>query len=92
VGSCHHGMARVEVADGGTASSMEGSVEYIEYKSADSRQGVVLQLGGCASCCQLLTVKAGFVTKHEHVPRTWTDNLLWTGSSWLRIGSGGGHL
>jgi hypothetical protein len=27
VGSCHHGMARPQVADGGTASDMEGSCE-----------------------------------------------------------------
>ena len=27
---CHHGMARPQVADGGTASNMEGSCEYIE--------------------------------------------------------------
>jgi hypothetical protein len=26
----HHGMARPQVADGGTASSMEGNCEYIE--------------------------------------------------------------
>jgi hypothetical protein len=26
----HHGMARPQVADGGTASNMEGSCEYIE--------------------------------------------------------------
>jgi hypothetical protein len=30
VGPCHHGMARPQVADGGTASDMEGSSEYIE--------------------------------------------------------------
>jgi hypothetical protein len=30
VGPCHHGMARPEVEDGGTASNMEGSCEYIE--------------------------------------------------------------
>jgi len=30
VGPCHHGMARPQVADGGTASDMEGSCEYIE--------------------------------------------------------------
>ena len=30
VGPCHHGMARPRVADGGTASNMEGSCEYIE--------------------------------------------------------------
>ena len=29
-GSFHHGMARPQVADGGTASSMEGSCVYIE--------------------------------------------------------------
>ena len=27
VGPCHHGMARPQVADGGTASDMEGSYE-----------------------------------------------------------------
>jgi hypothetical protein len=27
VGSCHHGMARPQVADGGTASYLEGSCE-----------------------------------------------------------------
>ena len=27
---CHHGMARPQVADGGTASNMEGGCEYIE--------------------------------------------------------------
>jgi len=30
VGPCHHGMARPQVADEGTASDMEGSCEYIE--------------------------------------------------------------
>jgi hypothetical protein len=41
-------MARPQVADGGTASDMEDSCECIEYAAADSRHGVVLQLGGCA--------------------------------------------
>jgi hypothetical protein len=27
VGPCHHGMARPQVTDGGTASDMEGSYE-----------------------------------------------------------------
>jgi len=27
VSPCHHGMARPQVADGGTASNMEGSCE-----------------------------------------------------------------
>jgi hypothetical protein len=27
VGPCHHGMARPQVADGGTTSDMEGSCE-----------------------------------------------------------------
>jgi hypothetical protein len=30
VGPCHHGMARSQVADGGTASDMEGSSEQIK--------------------------------------------------------------
>jgi len=43
-------MARPQVADGGTASSMEGNYEYIEWAVADSRQGVALQIGGLAKC------------------------------------------
>ena len=43
VGPCHHGMERFQVADGGTASDMEGSREKIEQAFADSRQGVVLE-------------------------------------------------
>ena len=34
MGPCHHVMARPQVADGETASNMEGSCEYIE-KAAD---------------------------------------------------------
>jgi len=30
VGPCHHSMARLQVADGGTASDTEGRREYIE--------------------------------------------------------------
>jgi hypothetical protein len=33
MGPSHHGMARPRFADGGTAFSMEGSCEYIEYRS-----------------------------------------------------------
>ena len=45
VGSFHHGMARPQVADRGTASDKEGSCEKIESAVADSRRGVFLQLG-----------------------------------------------
>ena len=50
MGPCHHGMARPQVADEGTASIMEGSCEYIEYAVTENRQGVVQQLGGWARC------------------------------------------
>ena len=30
MGPCHHGMAGPLVADGGTASNVDGSCEYIE--------------------------------------------------------------
>ena len=50
MGLCHHGMASPQVADGGTDSSMEDSCEYSEQAVADSRQGVVLQLGGWVRC------------------------------------------
>jgi hypothetical protein len=38
-------MARIQVVDGGTASNMEGSCEYIELVVADSGHGLVLQVG-----------------------------------------------
>ena len=50
MGSCHHGMARPRVADGGTASSIEGSCEYIVLVVTVSLQGVDLQFGGWARC------------------------------------------
>ena len=46
MGPCHHGMARPQVADGGTAANVESSCEYTKKAVADLRQGVVLQLGG----------------------------------------------
>ena len=45
MGACHRGMARPQVADGGTASNMAGSCEYIDFAVADSRQGVSSSLG-----------------------------------------------
>jgi hypothetical protein len=49
-GPCRHGMASPQVADGGTASNMEGSCKYFEQAVANSRQGMVVQLGGWARC------------------------------------------
>jgi hypothetical protein len=46
----YHGVARPRVADGGTASCMNGSCKYMEKVVADSRQGLVLQLGCWARC------------------------------------------
>jgi len=46
--SARHGRPRI--ADGGTASDMEGSCKNIEKAVEDSQQGVVLQLGGWARC------------------------------------------
>ena len=50
VGPCHHCMARPQVAEGGSASSMEGSCEYTEQEASDGRQGVILHLVGWARC------------------------------------------
>jgi hypothetical protein len=51
-----HGLRHPYVADGGTASNMEGSCEYNEA-AADNRQGVVLQLGGSVRCQQFPIIK-----------------------------------
>jgi len=42
---CHLGMVHPQVAEGGTASNMKGTCEYIEQAVADIRHGLVLQLG-----------------------------------------------
>ena len=57
VGSCHHRMARPQVANGGTACNMEGCCEYIEYAVADSGQGVFLQRGFGESCQQVALLR-----------------------------------
>jgi hypothetical protein len=43
-------MALSQVADERTVANVEGSCEYIEKAVVDGRQGMVLQLGGCARC------------------------------------------
>jgi len=45
VGPYHHGTARPHVADGGTASDMEGSCEYIEKQSRTADEGWSSSLG-----------------------------------------------
>jgi hypothetical protein len=51
---------------------MVGSCEYIEEAVADSRQGVVLQLGSSAWRCQL-TIKSKLVTKCDKELRTLSE-------------------
>ena len=75
-----------------------------QWRTAD--KGWSFSLGGKARCWQRLTITKDTYTKCTHEPRTWTDTLvrhkrrktdnwdvgMWTGSSWLRIGTGGRHL
>jgi len=60
VGPCHYDTGRPQVAAAETVSDMQDSCEYTEYAVADA-QGVVLQLGWCARCRQLLTVKTALL-------------------------------
>ena len=64
-------MERPQIVDEGTAPNMEGDCEYIQLEVADSRQGVVFQLGVWASCKQLFTVKVSgyemFTQKASHL-------------------------
>jgi hypothetical protein len=43
-------MVHPQIADGGTASNMQGSGKYIEQEVMDSQQEVFLQLGGWVRC------------------------------------------
>jgi len=83
-------MAPPQVAAGGTASNVERSCEYIELAVADSRQEVVLQLGGWARCWQLLSVKTYPVAKQsKSKPRTWTDTFVRPMMDLQEMGCGG---
>jgi hypothetical protein len=42
---CHHGMAGPQVADGGTASDMEGRCQYIEKQSGTADKGCSSSFG-----------------------------------------------
>jgi hypothetical protein len=81
ISPCHQCTALPQVADGGTASNMEGTCEYIEEAVADSRQGVVLQLGGWTKCWQLLTGKTRFVNivRVRRVVWLQTPTVFWVG-------------
>jgi len=67
-GSLSPQYAHPQVVDGGMVSSMEGSCKYIESAVVDSRQGVVLQLGGWVRFYQLFIVKTSLVMVQMHVP------------------------
>jgi len=54
-------MERLQVADGGMASNMDGNCEYIEKAVAVSRKGVVLQLGVGRGADKLLTEKLDWI-------------------------------
>ena len=54
---------------------MEGSCEYIEYAVADYRQGVVLQLGGCARCLQLTVTT--YLVRNIHIESLGPGLILW---------------
>jgi hypothetical protein len=56
-------------------TGMEGSCEYIKYTVADSRQGVVLQLGGLDLGLTTPNPKDNDVRKMYTKPQTWTDPL-----------------
>jgi hypothetical protein len=53
---------------------MEGSCEYVKYAVTDSRQRMVLQLGGWELGYQL-AVKNKLVAKWHIGPPIWTDSL-----------------
>jgi len=87
VGPCHHGMARPQVANEGTASSVDGSCEYVKKKSRRQSTGGGLPAWALGEVLRTSHHKNCHVTNHSQLPRTG-----WTGYSWLRIGTSGGPL
>ena len=66
------------------------------------RSGHVAGMGERRSVCRVLVGKPEGKRPFGRPRRRWEDNIMmifrkwdvgvWTGSSWLRIGTGGGHL
>jgi hypothetical protein len=64
VGPCHHGMARPQVSDGGTASNMEGSRK-LRILNKQVQQEVVFRLGTGRGANSSSPCKRIFVTKYS---------------------------
>jgi len=79
VGAYHRGIARPQVADGGKASNLDGSCEYIEKKKKSTR-GQPKRGGppawGLGEVLRTPNRKTGLDMKRTHVPRAWTDHLV----------------
>ena len=71
-------MARPQVADGGQASNMDGSCEYIKkiIIIIKKSRGQPKMGGPPAWGLRTPNRKAGLDTKRIHVPRAWTDPLV----------------
>jgi hypothetical protein len=65
MGPCHHGVPRPQIVNGGTASNMKGSCEYIEQEIADNLQGVILQLGSMGEMLTTPNLKMNCVAKQS---------------------------
>jgi hypothetical protein len=81
-------------------SSMKGSWDILNKQSRSADRGWSSSLGSWARCQQLLVINTYHVKNRSQKPRTRIDLLNFrnwdvgvrTGSIWLRIGTGGGHL
>ena len=79
MGPCHHGLARLQTADGGTASSMEAA-NILNKQSRTVDKGWTSGLGVGRGANNSYTVKKTYyVTKCLQEPRIWTDILADSG-------------
>jgi hypothetical protein len=78
VGTCDHGMARPQVADGGTAFICGGQAANTLNKQSLTKFKVSTSVwgGGGAKSKQILTLKNYYLTKHLTRPRTCSYSFV----------------
>jgi hypothetical protein len=89
-GSCHHGLARLRVADGGDGLQIWRAAANIFNKQTQTRSG--LPVWGLGEVLTTPHHKKQLVTKFYTGTRNWTDSLERPRRIWLRVGANGWTL
>jgi hypothetical protein len=86
----------------GTENGLEVNADKTKYMVMSRGMWPVASMGARSGVCRVFVGKHDGYRQLGRRRRSWVDNIkmhlqevgwgLWTGLSWLRIGTGGGHL